>query len=81
MDTRMDTEYAPAYARLGAIAFQKGELVEVRNHPRRAIEMDPDFTTAHYQLGWIYRQSGQFQQAIQSIERVVPLPTKFRLSL
>ena len=43
--------------------------------------MDPDFTTVHYQLGWIYQQSGQFQQAIQSIERVVLLPTKFRLSL
>ena len=35
--------------------------------------MDPDFTTAHYQLGWIYQQSGQFQQAIQSLERVVSL--------
>ncbi len=69
----MDTEYTPAYARLGAIAFQKGELVEARNHLRRAIEIDPDFTTAHYQLGWIYQQSGQFQQAIQSLERVVAL--------
>ena len=69
----MDTKYTPAYARLGAIAFRKGELVKARNHLRRAIEMDPDFTTAHYQLGWIYQQSGQFQQAIQSLERVVAL--------
>ena len=27
-------------------------------HLREAIEIDPGFTTAYYQLGWIYRQSG-----------------------
>ena len=69
----MDTEYTPAYARLGAIAFQKDELVKARKHLRRAIEIDPDFTAAHYQLGWIYQKSGQIQKAVKSFERVVVL--------
>ena len=69
----MDTEYAPAYVRLGAIAFQKDELVKARKHLQRALEIDPDFTAAHYQLGWIYQKRGQIQKAVKSFERVVVL--------
>ena len=69
----MDTECAPAYARLGAIAFQKDELAKARKHLQRALEIDPNFATAHYQLSWIYQKSGKIQKAVKSLERVVAL--------
>jgi len=69
----MDTECASAYARLGAIAFQKDELVKAQEHLQRALEIDPDFAMAHYQLSWIYQKIGKIQKAVKSLERVVAL--------
>ncbi|MAT73743.1 hypothetical protein CMK14_01145 [Candidatus Poribacteria bacterium] len=69
----MDPECAPAYARLGAIAFQKNELVKAHKHLQQALEIDPDLTAAHYQLSWIYQKSGQIKKAVNSLEKVVAL--------
>ena len=69
----MDPEYAPAYVRLGVIAFQKNKLVKARKHLQQALEIDPDSTVAHYQLSWIYQKSGQIKKAVNSLERVVEL--------
>ena len=42
-------------------------------HLQQALEIDPDLTTAHYQLSWIYQKSGQIKKAVNSLEKVVAL--------
>ncbi len=52
-------------------------LTDAQINLQRAVELQPDFAEAHYQLGWSYQKQVQTDAAIQSFERTVALQPDF----
>ena len=73
----MDAAFAPAYARLSAIAVQQNDLEAAVEHLQRALEIRPNFAAGHYQLGSIYHKQGKIEKAIESFEAAVTLNPNF----
>ena len=73
----MDAAFAPAYARLSAIAVQQNDLEAAVEHLQRALEIRPNFAAGHYQLGSIYHKQGKVEKAIESFEAAVTLNPNF----
>ena len=48
---------------------EKYEMAE--QHYKKAIELNPDFENAHYWLGKVYKQTGDYNQAIQQWKEVL----------
>ncbi len=61
----------------GAAAFDKGCAAEDLDEKIRwfttAIELNPDFTEAHYNRGNAYHHEGQFDRAIQDYDKAIQL--------
>ena len=75
----MDAAYAPAYARLSAIALQQNDLETAAQYLQQALEIRPNFPVGHYQLGSIYHKQGEIEKAIESFEDTLALEPNFAL--
>ena len=73
----MDAAFAPAYARLSAIALQQNDLETAAEYLQRALEIRPNFAAGHYQLGSIYHQQGEIEKAIGAFEAALTLRPNF----
>ena len=73
----MDAAFAPAYARLSAIALRQNDLETAVEYLQRALEIRPNFAAGHYQLGSIYHKQGEIQKAIESFEAALTLKPNF----
>ena len=73
----MDAAFAPAYARLSAIALQQNDLETAVEYLQRALEIRPDFAAGHYQLGSIYHKQDEIEKAIKSFEAALTLKPNF----
>ena len=73
----MDAAFAPAYARLSAIAIQQNDLETAVEYLQRALEIRPSFAAGHYQLGSIYHKQGEIEKAIESFEEALSLEPNF----
>ena len=73
----MDAAFAPAYARLSAIALQQNDLETAVEYLQRALEIRPNFAAGHYQLGSIYHKQGEIEKAIESFEAALTLKPNF----
>ena len=73
----MDAGFAPAYARLSAIALQQNDLETAAQYLHRALEIRPNFAAGHYQLGSIYHKQGAIEKAIESFEAALTLKPNF----
>ena len=73
----MDAAFAPAYARLSAIALQQNDLEAAVEYLQRALEIRPNFAVGHYQLGSIYHKQGAIEKAIESFEAALVLNPNF----
>ena len=73
----MDAAFAPAYARLSAIALQQNDLETAAEYLQRALEIRPNFAAGHYQLGSIYHRQGEVEKAIKSFEAALTLKPNF----
>ena len=73
----MDATFAPAYARLSAIALQQNDLETAVQYLQRALEIRPNFAAGHYQLGKIYHRQGEVEKAIGSFESSLMLKPNF----
>ena len=73
----MDAAFAPAYARLSAIAFQQNDLETAVEYLQRALEIKPNFAAGHYQLGSLYHKQGAIEKAIESFEAALTLNPNF----
>ena len=76
----MDAAFAPAYARLSAIALQQNDLETAAQYLQRALEIRPNFAAGHYQLGSIYHKQGEIEKAIESFEVTLTLKPNFVLA-
>ena len=73
----MDAAFAPAYARLSAIALQQNDLETAAEYLQQALEVRPNFAAGHYQLGSIYHKKGEGEKAIESFETALQLRPNF----
>ncbi len=73
----MDAAFAPAYARLSAIALQQNDLETAAQYLQKALEIKPNFAAGHYQLGRIYHKQGEIEKAIESFESAFSLRPNF----
>ena len=73
----MDAAFAPAYARISAIALQQNDLETAVEYLQRALEIRPNFAAGHYQLGTIYLKQGEAEKAIKSFESSLTLKPNF----
>ena len=73
----MDAAFAPAYARLSAIALQQNDLETAAEYLQQALEIRPNFAAGHYQLGSIYHKQGEGEKAIESFETALQLRPNF----
>jgi protein O-GlcNAc transferase len=58
---------------LGVLQARRGRLTEALAAYRQALEQDPRFADAHYNLGNAHRSSGALAEAIESFRRAVEL--------
>lgn len=73
----MDAAFAPAYARLSALALQQNDLETAAGYLQRALEIRPNFAAGHYQLGSIYHKQGEIGKAMKSFEAALTLKPNF----
>ena len=65
------TKYSPVYYNLGLIHRARKQLDSAANCFRRAIELQPDYLAAHYQLGDTLRELGDFTGALAALDAVL----------
>ena len=62
----------------GAELVKQGKLDEAIVEFQRAVELDPDYTAAHLNLGYVYERSGRFEESITEYRKTIALePTNF----
>ena len=62
-----------AYARMN---LYNQAIVEYK----KALEIDPDYSQAHFNLGFIYHKQGRFDEAAKEYEKVLILNPHFILA-
>jgi Flp pilus assembly protein TadD len=67
--SRLNPRSGQAALELGKLLFARGELPGARIRLERAVTLMPDATTAHYQLGLLYRRLGLAAKAEEHLER------------
>ena len=62
----------------GAELVKQGKLDEAIVEFQRAVELDPDYTAAHLNLGYVYERSGRIEESITEYRKTIALePTNF----
>jgi tetratricopeptide (TPR) repeat protein len=56
---------------LGILLRSRGELDEAERLFREALEYDPRFAAAHYQLGAVLEENGRLGEAVEALQRAV----------
>ena len=70
----IDSSLAEAHAALGAVLNDELKLKEAKPEYERAIELNPNYATAHYLLGFgILVPFGHFDQGIAEVKRAIQL--------
>ncbi len=69
--------FAAAYNTAGKIAVKDGRLADALLSYRAAVELDPEFRKARYNLGLLYLQKGAVEQGVRELQRVVEQDPKF----
>ena len=63
--------YAVSLRNQTQAALDDRKLVLVERHLRRAVQLDPKLTDAHFQLGVVYEQRGELSDAIREFETAI----------
>lgn len=66
---RLNPRSGQAPLELGKLLFARGDLAGARLRLERAVAIMPDASTAHYQLGLVYRRLGLAAKAEEHLER------------
>ena len=65
----LQSDYAPAFVRLGELLLRNGRLTEAPEAFERAIALDPELAVAHRGLGQVRLSGNDAPAAIQHLER------------
>ena len=69
----MASDFAPAYARLGAIALQQRDKEKAISYYQSFVKLTPNSVQGHQVLGSIALQSSDFETAKEEFERVIAI--------
>jgi len=69
----MASDFALAYARLGAIAFQQKDRAKAMSYYQSYVELKPNSIKAHQMLGSMALQSNDFETAKTAFEKVIAI--------
>ena len=58
---------------LGYVSYFNRDLAAARQQFERVVELEPHFPLAHYAIGDVLVQEGQFEPAVASYERAIEL--------
>ena len=72
----MDSEFAPAYAKVGAISFQQSEWTDAIDYYRTYAKLKPGSVKVHQMLGSVALQLNDFSTAKEAFEQVVATDPK-----
>jgi len=67
----IDSEHALAYANLGLIHFQQGDLEKAEALLLVGIQKDQDLKEPYYNLGCLYQSKGEYEKALSFFKEVV----------
>jgi TolB-like protein/tetratricopeptide (TPR) repeat protein len=70
-----------AHANIGVIAFFARDYAEARRRLTETLELDPNFSTAHWGQGLAYEQLGQHAEAIAAFEKAMAIAGRGRNTL
>ena len=70
---KLEKECAPAYAGLGIILVNKGDVDGAQKKFEMSIETDPEYDDAHYRLGTIYMEKKEYDKAESSLRAAIRL--------
>lgn len=75
----MNDEMLEAYAALGTLYTNMGEIEKAVSAIRKAIKINPHYADAHFSLGYVYRYAGMIDESIKSMETALAIePTNPR---
>lgn len=78
---RIAGRYARRYVNQQAFELQMtGKIDEAIKSYERAISLDPDFATAHYNLGVVYEVLGDYDKAITEYQTALRVNTRYYLA-
>jgi tetratricopeptide (TPR) repeat protein len=63
---------------IGEIHYEKGDMEEAETWFKKAIELDPRYSDAHYQLGLVYKELGEYERAVGAWREVVKIDPRSR---
>jgi len=66
-----DPTWAEGYADLGVCLARQGNMNKARGHLLRALYIDPDSVTINYDLGVVYQELGEYENALSCFKAVV----------
>ena len=58
---------------MGAILYWARKYDQALDKILEALDMNPDFGTVHFVLGWIYEQTGMFEDSIKAFKRAIEI--------
>jgi len=62
---------------LGNVFFEQGQLDEAIAHFQKAVELKPDFSTAHYNLAGCLRKKGRVDEAMAHFQKAVEIQPNY----
>lgn len=65
----INPDFVPALVDLGGLSAEKGDFVKAEKYLTRATALEPLNTTAHYNLGQVYRMQGKKAEAEAEIKK------------
>jgi len=66
---RCGEDVAQVFFRLGNIFFDRGDLARAEHAYRRATEEDARHSSAHHNLGVVYRRQGRIAQSVKMLKK------------
>ncbi len=66
---KLDENNWMAHGNLGEALFRKKDLVSAEKHLKKALDLNPVFFTAHYNIGLVYENFFRFDEAIYHYQR------------
>ena len=63
--------------RLGNLYFDRGDLTRAEHAYRRATEEDPRHSSAHHNLGVVYRRQGRIAQSVRMLKKAQRLDLRY----
>ena len=57
----------------GNKSYKRGDVAKATNYYEKALEFDPNFYLAYFQLGVLQKKQGQSKKAIESLQKVIEI--------